>query len=42
LITILDEEKSKIYIQKLKENEEKTKNELKQLMITDLKFHLQL
>ena len=36
LIAILDEEKSKTYIQKLKENEEKTKNELKQLMITEL------
>ena len=36
LIAILDEEKSKTYIEKLKENEEKTKNELKQLMITEL------
>lgn len=36
LIAILDEEKSKTYIQKLNENEEKTKNELKQLMIAEL------
>ncbi|MCI8362850.1 MAG: hypothetical protein HFJ41_07035 [Clostridia bacterium] len=36
LIAILDEEKSKTYIEKLKENEEKTKNELKQLMIIEL------
>ena len=37
LIAVLDEEKSKKYIQKLRENEEKTKNELKELMITKLK-----
>lgn len=36
LIAILDEQKSKPYIQKLKENEEKTKNEIKQLMMTNL------
>ncbi len=36
LIAILDEEKSKTYIQQLKKNEEKTKNELKKLMITEL------
>ena len=36
LIAILDEEKSKKYIQKLRENEETTKNELKQLMITEI------
>ncbi len=36
LIAILDEEKSKKYIQKLKENEEVAKNELKQLMITEI------
>lgn len=36
LIAILDEEKSKKYIQKLKENEEIAKNELKQLMITKI------
>ena len=36
LIAILNEEKSKTYIQKLKQDEEKTKNELKQLMITEI------
>lgn len=36
LIAILDEEKSKKYIQKLKENEEIAKNELKQLMIAKI------
>lgn len=36
LIAILDEEKSKKYIQKLRENEETTKDELKQLMITEI------
>jgi len=36
LIAVLDEEKSKKYIQKLKENELETKNELKQLMMTEL------
>lgn len=36
LIAILDEEKSKKYIQKLRENEENAKNELKQLMITEI------
>lgn len=36
LIAILDEEKSKRYIQKLRKNEEIAKNELKQLMITEI------
>lgn len=36
LIAILNEKKSKTYIQKLKQDEEKTKNELKQLMIAKL------
>ena len=36
LIAVLDEEKSKKYIQKLKENEQATKIELKQLMINDI------
>lgn len=36
LIAILDEEKSKKYIQKLRENEEVAKNELKRLMITKI------
>lgn len=36
LIAILYEEKSKKYIQKLRENEETTKDELKQLMITEI------
>lgn len=36
LIAILDEEKSKTYIQELKENEDKAKNKLKQLMMTEL------
>ena len=36
LIAVLDEEKSKKYIQKLKENEQSTKIELKQLMINDI------
>lgn len=36
LIAILDEENSKKYIQKLRKNEEKAKNELKQIMITEL------
>lgn len=36
LIAILDEEKSKKYIQKLRENEEIAKNKLKQLMITKI------
>ncbi len=37
LIAVLDEEKSKKYIKKLKENEKNTKNELKQLMIDKIK-----
>lgn len=36
LIAILDEEKSKKYIKKLKEDEETTKKELKELMINDI------
>ena len=36
LIAVLDEEKSKNYIQKLRENEEVAKNELKRLMITEI------
>ncbi len=36
LIAILEEEKSKKYIQKLRENEENAKNELKQLMIIEI------
>ena len=37
LIVIFDEEKSKNYIRKLKENEEMAKNEIKQLMIKEIK-----
>lgn len=36
LIAIFDEEKSKVYIKKLKENEEIAKNEIKQLMINKI------
>ena len=36
LIAIFDEEKSKKYIRKLKENEEIAKNEIKQLMIKEI------
>jgi len=37
LIAILDENKSQNYIQKLKENEETVKNQLKEIMITQIK-----
>ncbi len=36
LIAVLDEEKSKQYIERLRENEEEAKEELKQLMINEL------
>ena len=36
LVAILDEEKSKKYINKLKENEEKAKKQLKQIMINEI------